>query len=230
MNNHGMIRNYDSNHPYVSSIKIVDIPSPNNIISTTDNIIHVQNNDENHNQYISVCHRNRLQRVSMINDPHRPPTTKKVDNNPSSTTSSSSSPLKPDNNTIVTPILGTMHNQQINCSVSTSSSITLSKFGKKLHQNGENFECEYCEKTFKRQDSLKSHLKIHLGTAYKCQYCNKLFSRKSNLSQHILIHTKARPFQCGYCNKTFRQKHALSFTVCDGYHKSALYVVMLWLF
>ena len=71
-----------------------------------------------------------------------------------------------------------------------------------------NFECLHCKKLFKRQDSLKSHLKIHLGTAYKCEYCNKLFSRKSNLNQHLLIHTKSRPFECGYCDKLFRQKHA----------------------
>ena len=56
------------------------------------------------------------------------------------------------------------------------------------------FECSYegCNKTFKRSEHLKRHIRsIHtLEKPYKCNFpdCGKKFARSDNLAQHARIH------------------------------------------
>ena len=44
---------------------------------------------------------------------------------------------------------------------------------------------------------------------YLCQFCNKSFTTETSLKRHILIHENRKPFSCKVCEKGFRQKSAL---------------------
>ena len=59
--------------------------------------------------------------------------------------------------------------------------------------NQENHQCQFCQKSFSRPFSLKTHLKsVHDGLKdHKCTLCGKYFSRLFNLKTHIKnIHEK----------------------------------------
>jgi uncharacterized Zn-finger protein len=51
------------------------------------------------------------------------------------------------------------------------------------------FECENCEKKFKRKTDLKRHcISVHSvkeKNCFICSHCNLLFSRKDSLSRHV---------------------------------------------
>lgn len=70
--------------------------------------------------------------------------------------------------------------------------------------------CEVCQKTFKRKDYLKQHLKIHAPERDMCRCpregCGRTYTTVFNLQSHILaFHEEWRPFLCeqGGCGKTF---------------------------
>jgi len=46
-------------------------------------------------------------------------------------------------------------------------------------------ECDVCEKSFTRADSLKRHVRIHMNEKpYECDVCEKRFTQSSNLKRH----------------------------------------------
>ena len=67
-------------------------------------------------------------------------------------------------------------------------------------------KCEFCEKTFRDNYNLNSHvMNIHEDNKkYKCQHCNKGFNQKYVLLGHIqIIHENVRNFVCYFCDKAF---------------------------
>lgn len=67
-----------------------------------------------------------------------------------------------------------------------------------------------CQKTFKRKDYLKQHMKIHAPERDMCRCpregCGRTYTTVFNLQSHILaFHEEWRPFVCEHtgCGKTF---------------------------
>ena len=77
--------------------------------------------------------------------------------------------------------------------------------------------CPICFKTFKRKDTLKSHLKTHDAShvpEVPCDFegCPKVFmTRKSMMVHYRSNHLNERPFTCEYegCDSRFAHKHLL---------------------
>ncbi|XP_017119082.1 zinc finger protein 26 [Drosophila elegans] len=81
-----------------------------------------------------------------------------------------------------------------------------------LTHNQEQHVCPHCEKVFRRNSSLKSHLAIHtdLGLPYKCELCSKNFQNKANLNQHLQKHDKnSIRHKCKVCEKSFLRQTTL---------------------
>jgi len=81
---------------------------------------------------------------------------------------------------------------------------------KSRSQNGENYRCDECGRTFGWKSTYLIHLRVHTGERpYECRFCGKTFSQKGNLSAHYRTHTGERPFNCRLCKKSFTQMHSL---------------------
>ncbi|VFV17842.1 transcription factor iiia-like [Lynx pardinus] len=77
--------------------------------------------------------------------------------------------------------------------------------------------CEVCQKTFKRKDYLKQHMKTHAPEREVCRCpregCGRTYTTVFNLQSHILsFHEERRPFTCEHagCGKTFAMKQSLT--------------------
>ena len=81
-------------------------------------------------------------------------------------------------------------------------------------------KCEHCQKSFKLEHTLKSHIKtIHEGARVNCQVCQKSFVSKTVMKLHIkTVHEKKKPHVCDICNESFAQTAHLK-THKKGKHK-----------
>ena len=73
------------------------------------------------------------------------------------------------------------------------------------------YQCQQCQLTFDRSDSLKFHKKeIHKGVVYNCEVCKEYSTpKKSNLARHILInHSDVKPNFCTEEDCTYRTHSA----------------------
>jgi uncharacterized Zn-finger protein len=69
------------------------------------------------------------------------------------------------------------------------------------------YTCEICDKSFKTQNILRQHLRIHTGDKpFQCSICSKCFSQMASLKYHLATHSDDRPFKCDYCTKSFKLK------------------------
>ena len=71
------------------------------------------------------------------------------------------------------------------------------------------FLCNLCDKTFKRNEHLATHMKTHQSSEdkYTCTDCGKQFTTTFNFNCHQMIHTNNREiFSCDICLKTFSRK------------------------
>ena len=65
------------------------------------------------------------------------------------------------------------------------------------------FECPTCQKRFKTEHYLKSHMLIHTGeTPYQCETCHAAFNRKDKLKRHMTIHEAVKKYRCPFKSLT----------------------------
>ena len=71
-------------------------------------------------------------------------------------------------------------------------------------------ECQYCPRTFRNTEHLKSHAVTHTAPRpHKCQICKQTFNRQYDLNTHIFIHHHRKSFHCPQCKEVFAQKNEL---------------------
>ena len=87
----------------------------------------------------------------------------------------------------------------------------LKKVSEKREKIKGEFQCEFCEKTFEYQKTLKAHMFSHTGNwPYSCDICGKGVSSKYNLDRHRLqVHTKEYKFKCEVCGNKFFDNYEL---------------------
>ncbi|XP_077926667.1 transcription factor IIIA, partial [Halichoerus grypus] len=104
---------------------------------------------------------------------------------------------------------------QKECSFVAKTWTELLKHVRETHK--EDTKCEVCQKTFKRKDHLKQHMKTHAPERDVCRCpregCGRTYTTVFNLQSHILsFHEEMRPFTCEHpgCGKTFAMKQSLT--------------------
>ncbi|CAB4043473.1 zinc finger 883-like isoform X1, partial [Paramuricea clavata] len=73
------------------------------------------------------------------------------------------------------------------------------------------YKCEFCLKTFKQENQLLLHKRMHKlkSGPFDCQTCGKSFKIRNNLYRHELVHTGEKPYLCEICGKSCSQKSNL---------------------
>lgn len=79
------------------------------------------------------------------------------------------------------------------------------------HTKEKQWPCPLCPSVFNAKGNLKLHNdRVHLGIKnYNCQYCDQSFSKSETLKHHEMTHTGEKPHVCTICNKRFIQAIAL---------------------
>lgn len=95
------------------------------------------------------------------------------------------------------------------------------------HSEKKPFQCDICNKTFKRKNHMKTHTKlIHENTTmHQCDICNKKLRSKDALVFHLKRHTKEYCIKCEKCGfgfvrmfeyrKHVKVKHGVSNFICN---------------
>ena len=67
------------------------------------------------------------------------------------------------------------------------------------HENREAFMCDFCEKVEKSKSMLDNHLLTHRAEETSCADCGKVFSNQRNLDIHALKHKNFNEWNCNDC-------------------------------
>ncbi|XP_056142203.1 zinc finger protein 574-like [Lampris incognitus] len=96
------------------------------------------------------------------------------------------------------------------CTKSFPSKLQLVHHRRKSHVMERSFQCNICNKSFKKQIHVRNHLRTHTGERpFQCSDCGKTFSSLANLMRHNLIHSGLRPYHCDVCHRAFSQSSNL---------------------
>ncbi|XP_033726157.1 putative zinc finger protein 66 [Pecten maximus] len=100
------------------------------------------------------------------------------------------------------------------CNVNFTTFGNMRRHFKVIHSDEKPFMCHLCGKSFKTNDTLKCHVKIHdreKHLNFKCKTCGKGFFRSRLLKEHETLHIPgATTCMCDICGKRFRLKPNLS--------------------
>lgn len=90
-------------------------------------------------------------------------------------------------------------------------SVSVKFMDTKAKLEGNQFQCDTCNRSFSKKDLLVRHTKIHMSDEkyFECDVCEKKFRRKDNLRSHKRIHdphrnkTPTNNCLCLYCGRSF---------------------------
>ncbi|XP_033126117.1 zinc finger protein 729-like isoform X2 [Anneissia japonica] len=73
------------------------------------------------------------------------------------------------------------------------------------------FRCDFCEKVFGTQSSLKKHLEVihSMKSEYFCEYCAKVFIHEPSLKRHVEEVHEQKTLPCDICLKIFPSQRRL---------------------
>jgi len=72
------------------------------------------------------------------------------------------------------------------------------------------WRCAFCTDTFKTENTMKAHSKIHNGFAKSaCPRCPTQFKRAKACNVHYNAHLVTKRYSCGKCIKEFANKNAM---------------------
>ena len=75
---------------------------------------------------------------------------------------------------------------------------------------GQQFLCQICKKSFNGRNDLKLHMNKHAVVRYKCDFCPKTFTSIVDRERHSSIHTGIYKFSCEICGKGFNRSDKLN--------------------
>ena len=93
------------------------------------------------------------------------------------------------------------------CKFSTATDLRIHLF----FHSGKTPTCEVCNRTFRRQKGLTSHMMVHEKIRnFKCNICEMEFPRNYILKRHIVLSHAGEPLKCDECNSAFRHPERLA--------------------
>ena len=66
-----------------------------------------------------------------------------------------------------------------------------------------------CRASFKKQNELDKHMRIHNNDLQKCQYCLYSYSMPQHYADHLKKHFRIKDHKCDQCGKAFTSKEIL---------------------
>ena len=65
------------------------------------------------------------------------------------------------------------------------------------------YQCSFCDKSYKTVKSLRAHAKCHTGEGYQCKFCLMFFTAPSTLQRHMKTHQEQQSCVCVVCDRQF---------------------------
>ncbi|XP_055626394.1 zinc finger protein OZF-like isoform X2 [Toxorhynchites rutilus septentrionalis] len=80
----------------------------------------------------------------------------------------------------------------------------------RIHLGIKDYQCNYCPRTFTDRSSLRIHQGRHVGKSFKCPHCSKSYFSQNELRQHLTMQHLERRYVCDVCQRRFPSRTILN--------------------